>query len=165
MAAIDEVVEANHQYVLTRGIRQLPRAPARRLAVVTCMDPRIVPTVALGLEEGDAHVIRNAGGRARDALRSLVISQRLLGTTEVAIIHHTDCDSLTFTNESLREKVLIDIGADCRSMDFLPIVDVRQSVRDDIAFLRRSTLLHETTPIRGFVLDVASGHLTEVGQP
>jgi carbonic anhydrase len=162
MAVIDELIQANLEFVRKREARQLPMPPARHVAVVTCMDARIIPATALGLKEGDAHVIRNAGGRARDALRSLVISQRLLGTNEVAIIHHTDCGMLTFTNESLREKVLIDLGADCRHIDFLPFADLEQSVRDDIAFLRRSTLIPAETPIRGFVYDVASGQLSEV---
>src|SRR5919206_2715187 len=98
--------------------------PARGVAIVACMDARLIPPRLLGLKEGDAHVIRNAGGRAQDALRSLVISQRLLGTREVMVIHHTDCGMLTFSNEALRAKVRDELGEDAaalaRETDFLP---------------------------------------------
>ena len=137
--------------------------PRRHLAIVTCMDARIIPTNMLGLAEGDAHVIRNAGGRAKDALRSLVISQRLLGTNEVAVIHHTDCGMLTFSNDSLRKKVRDELGADAGDLDFLPFSDVQQSVLDDLALLRASPLIPQTIPIRGLVYDVGTGRLTEVG--
>jgi carbonic anhydrase len=136
--------------------------PARKVAIVTCMDARIIPSRALGLEEGDAHVIRNAGGRARDAIRSLVISQRLLGTREVAVIHHTDCGMLTFTNEKIRDQLRRESDADASGVDFLPFADVVESVRDDVAELRRSPLIPRDFPIRGFVYDVRSGKVTEV---
>ena len=122
MSVIDELLKANS------GVRERPSTVVpcrclrrRRLAIVTCMDAQNHPVPALGLEEGDAHVIRNAGGRARDALRSLVISQRLLGTNEIAVIHHTDCGMLTFTNPDLHAKVKKDLGADCDD-DRLPAV-------------------------------------------
>src|SRR5258708_24861737 len=102
MAVIDELVEANQKYAKQFDRGHLPMPPGRHVAIVTCMDARILPSRQLGLEEGDAHVIRNAGGRAKDALRSLVISQRLLGTNEGAVIHHTDCGMLTFDNRQLR---------------------------------------------------------------
>jgi carbonic anhydrase len=102
MSTIDELVKANQAYAACFDRGELPLPPARGIAIVTCMDARILPSRALGLQEGDAHVIRNAGGRARDALRSLIISQRLLGTREVAVIHRTDCDMLTFNNLDLR---------------------------------------------------------------
>jgi len=126
------------------------------------MDARILPGKAFGLEEGDAHVIRNAGGRARDALRSLVISQRLLGTTEVAVVHHTDCGMLTFTNRDLRTKVQQDLGRDTGEFDFQPFQDLDASVREDIEFLLGSELLDPKTLIRGFVYDVTNGRLREV---
>jgi carbonic anhydrase len=166
MAVIDELVEANQKYAKQFDRGHLPMPPRRHVAIVTCMDARIVPSRQLGLEEGDAHVIRNAGGRARDALRSLVISQRLLGTNEVAVIHHTDCGMLTFDNAGLRGKVREELGAqagaEAAGIDFLPFADVEQSVRDDVAELRASPLLPRQVPVRGFVYDVRSGRITEV---
>jgi carbonic anhydrase len=162
MSVIDELVQANAEYATTFDRGDLPMPPGRRLAVVTCMDARIIPSRALGLEEGDAHVIRNAGGRARDALRSLVISQRLLGTNEIAVIHHTDCGMLTFTNRSLHAKVKQDLGADSTAIDFLPFSDVEESVREDVEFLLSSPLIPRDVPIRGFVYDVRTGRLNEV---
>jgi carbonic anhydrase len=126
------------------------------------MDARLLPSRFLGLEEGDAHIIRNAGGRAQEALRSLVISQQLLGTREVAVIHHTDCGMLTFRNEELRARLRETLGADTGDMDFLPFTDVEESVRDDVHFLRASPLIPDDIPIRGFVYDVRTGRLTEV---
>ena len=162
MSTIDELVRANEEYARDFRHGHLPLPPARRVAILTCMDARILPSLALGLKEGDAHVIRNAGGRARDALRSLVISQRLLGTTEVAVIHHTDCGMLTFSNRSLREKVHADLGQDTGEFDFLPITDLDESVREDIEFLQATQLLNPDTLIRGFVYDVRDGRLREV---
>jgi carbonic anhydrase len=162
MSVIDELVDANTGYARTFDRGHLPMPPGRRLAVVTCMDARIVPSRQLGLEEGDAHVIRNAGGRSREALRSLVISQRLLGTNEIAVIHHTDCGMLTFTNPDLHAKVRQDLGADATGIDFLPFADVEESVREDVAFLLSSPLISGETLIRGFVYDVRTGKLSEV---
>ncbi|HEX6535194.1 MAG TPA: carbonic anhydrase [Gemmatimonadaceae bacterium] len=162
MAIIDELLEANRAYASHFDKGHLPMPPRRRVAIVTCMDARIIPSRQLGLEEGDAHVIRNAGGRAQDALRSLVISQQLLGTREVAVIHHTDCGMLTFRNEELRARLRAALGVDAEDVDFLPFADVEQSVRDDIAFLRGSPLIPREIPIRGFVYDVRSGSLSEV---
>src|SRR3954465_9669497 len=134
MSVSDELLRANAEYARTFDRGGLPMPPARRLAIVTCMDARIHPARAFGLEEGDAHVIRNAGGRAREALRSLVISQRLLGTNEIAVIHHTDCGMLTFTNSDLHAKVKKELDADSSSIDFLPFTDLEESVREDVAF-------------------------------
>jgi carbonic anhydrase len=162
MSTINELVQANEEYARDFRHGDLPLPPARRVAILTCMDARILPSRALGLEEGDAHVIRNAGGRARDALRSLVISQRLLGTTEVAVIHHTDCGMLTFSNRSLRDKVQADLRQDTGEFDFLPITDLDESVREDIEFLQATQLLNPDTLILGFVYDVRDGRLREV---
>ena len=162
MAIIDELVLANEAYARSFDHGDLPMPPARRLAILTCMDARIVPYTALGIREGDAHVIRNAGGRARDALRSVIISQRLLGTRELAVIHHTDCGMLTFNNRDLRAKVQADLGRDTGEFDFLPFVDVDESVREDIEFLEATQLLDPDTLIRGFVYDVKTGRLREV---
>jgi carbonic anhydrase len=166
MSVVDEILEANRGYASTFDRGDLPMPPKRHLAIVTCMDARIVPSRILGLDVGDAHVIRNAGGRASDALRSLVISQRLLGTTEVAVIHHTDCGMLTFSNDDLRNKVADELGQsaarEASGIDFLPFPDLDQSVRDDVLFLRRSPLIPATIAIRGFVYDVHSGQLREI---
>jgi carbonic anhydrase len=163
MSVSDELLQANAEYARAFDRGDLPMPPARRLAVLTCMDARIVPERQFGLEEGDAHVIRNAGGRARDALRSLVISQRLLGTNEIAVIHHTDCGMLTFSNRDLHAKVKQDLGADSSSIDFLPFSDLEESVREDVAFLLSSPLIPGDVLIRGFVYDVRTGRLNEVG--
>lgn len=162
MAIIDELVQANEAYARTFDRGDLPLPPARGVIILTCMDARILPSKALGLQEGDAHVIRNAGGRARDALRSIIISQRLLGTKELAVIHHTDCGMLTFSNRDLRDKVKEDLGQDTGEFDFLPFADLDESVREDIEFLQATQLLNPDTLIRGFVYDVTTGRLREV---
>src|SRR5690606_5004701 len=145
----------------------LPMPPARKVAVLTCMDARLHPSKFLGLDLGDAHVIRNAGGRAsEDAIRSLVISQRLLGTREIVVIHHTDCGMLTFTNEQLADQVQQELGVDVSGRDFLPFSDVAQSVRDDVAILRASPLIPADIPISGAIYDVRNGGLqVVVAQP
>src|SRR5882762_3642936 len=112
MSVIDEFQQANSKYAADFQKGDLPLPPARKVAAVVCMDARIDPARALGLEEGDAHVIRNAGGRIADSLRSLAISQQLLGTEEVAIVHHTDCGMLTFSDDSLRKKLRTTLSAD-----------------------------------------------------
>lgn len=136
--------------------------PARKVAVLTCMDARIVPGRALGLEEGDAHVIRNAGGRAADGLRSLIISEQLLGTTHIVVIHHTDCGMLTFSNQDLRTKLQQELHANADNIDFLPFSNLEQSVRDDVTFLRNSPFIPQSIDISGFVYDVNTGKLLPV---
>jgi carbonic anhydrase len=163
VSVIDQLVQANDHYASALGEVATPALPpARKVAIVTCMDARLLPARFLGLEEGDAHVIRNAGGRTPEALRSLVISQRLLGTHAIAVIQHTDCGMLTFSNEDLYAKVKEDLGADASAIDFLPFADLEQSVRDDVGFLRDSPLIADDTEIRGFVYDVGTRRLTEV---
>lgn len=161
MSVTDEFLEANRGYAASfdRGSLALP--PARKVAVVVCMDARIDPAKALGLEEGDAHVIRNAGGRITDALRSLAISQTLLGTREVVIIHHTDCGMLTFTDASIRAQ-LRERGVDADHVAFLPFDDLDDSVRRDLAAYAASPLVRHDVPVRGFVYDVKTGRLREV---
>ncbi len=161
MAAVDEFLHANEGYAATFAKGDLPAPPRRRVAVIACMDARLDPARFLGLEEGDAHVIRNAGGRAADAIRSLVISQQLLGTREVAVIHHTDCGMLTFTDDQLRQKLRDEVGIEYDAT-FLPFTDLEQSVRDDVAELRSSPALLKDAPVRGFIYDVKSGRLREV---
>jgi carbonic anhydrase len=163
MSVIDELLAANERYASALGEVATPALPpSRRVAIVTCMDARLLPARFLGLEEGEAHVIRNAGGRTPEALRSLVISQRLLGTNAVAVIQHTDCGMLTFKNEDLYAKVKEDLGEDASHIDFLPFPDLEQNVREDVAFLRSSPLIPEEIEIRGFIYDVHTRRLTRV---
>lgn len=161
MSVIPEFLKANERYAATFTKGHLSMPPARRVAVVACMDARLDPARVLGLQEGDAHVIRNAGGRAADALRSLVISQQLLGTREVVVVHHTDCGMLTFTDEQLRAKLRDGLGQET-TVEFLPFSDLDQSVRDDVEAIRRSRLLLPEVPVSGFVYDVKTGRLRKV---
>ena len=134
MSVVPELQEANARYAATFDKGDLPVPPRRRVAVLTCMDARLDPARFLGLEEGDAHIIRNAGGRAdKDALRSLIISQQLLGTNEVVVIHHSDCGMSNISNERMRAQLAERFGAVVDDIDFLPFSDLHQSVRDDIA--------------------------------
>ncbi|MBA2442953.1 MAG: carbonic anhydrase [Rubrobacter sp.] len=163
MAVFDEFVEANRRYAASFDKGDLPIPPARRVAVVTCMDARLDPEEFLGLEVGDAHVIRNAGGRVSDdAIRSLVISQRLLGTNEVVIVQHTGCGMLTFSNEDLAGKIRADLGADASETDFLPFTDLEENIRRDVAAVRGSELVPDDVTVSGAVYDVGSGELREV---
>ena len=160
MSVVPELLKANESYASRFDKGDLPLPPARHLAVVACMDARLDPARVLGLEEGDAHVIRNAGGRSADAVRSLVISQQLLGTREVVVIHHTDCGMLTFSDEQLRTKLKEELGRQT-DIEFLAFGDLEQSVRDDVAAIRDSPLLTQES-VRGFVYEVETGRLREV---
>jgi len=176
------VLSANEKYCSDFGAKaELPLPPARRFAILTCMDARLDPAKYAGLSEGDAHVIRNAGGRASDdAIRSLVISHKLLGTNEWFVIHHTECGMEYFTNDvmgDLLERSLetAELGPDGfrdigtgpgspagREIDWLTISDREQSVVDDVTRIRSHPLVERTIPIHGFVYDVKSGRLVEV---
>ena len=162
MSVVNEFEQANENYAAQFSKGDLPMPPGRKVAVVTCMDARLDPARFLGLEEGDAHVIRNAGGRAADAIRSLVISEQLLGTNTVVAIHHTDCGMLTFSNGDLRTKVKQDLHADAEAIDFLPFSDLEQSVRDDVALIKNSPLIPDSISVSGFIYDVRSGRLLPV---
>ena len=163
MTRIDEFKQANEQYAAEFGSGDLPVPPARGVAVVTCMDARLDPEKFLGLELGDAHVIRNAGGRVSDdAIRSLVISERLLGTDEIVIIHHTECGMLTFRNEDLAAKIKEDLGVDASGHDFLPFSGLEEGVREDINKVRSSELIPDDIIVSGAIYDVKTGELREV---
>ena len=163
MTSFDEFVEANREYAASFDRGDAPAPPARKVAVVTCMDARLHPEDFLGLEVGDAHVIRNAGGRvSEDAIRSLVISERLLGTEEIVVIHHTDCGMLTFQNEDLTAKIKEDLGVDTTGRDFLPFSNLEQSVRDDVEVLRNSNLIPDDIQVTGAIYDVETGEIREV---
>lgn len=163
MGQLEEFKRANEEYAVGFDQGDLPVPPARQVAVVTCMDARLHPEKFLGLEIGDAHVIRNAGGRvSEDAIRSLVISERLLGTTEILVIHHTDCGMLTFENEDLTAKIKEDLGVDTTGRDFLPFTDLEQSVRDDVEIIKDSELIPGDITVSGAIYDVETGELREV---
>ncbi|KAL2793166.1 carbonic anhydrase [Aspergillus keveii] len=156
-----EFEAANEKYAASFNKGDLPLPPARKVAVVACMDARLDPAKALGLEEGDAHVIRNAGGRAIDAIRSLVISQQLLGTREIVLVHHTDCGMLTFSDEVIREKIRSELGQDADHIAFLPFKDLENSVLDDIKLLQEHSLILDV-PITGYIYHVESGKISKV---
>lgn len=163
MTEVPEFLKANERYAAGFDKGGLVAVPKRRAAILTCMDARLDPARFLGLAEGDAHVIRNAGGRAdASALRSLVISQQLLGTEEVVVIHHTDCGMLGLSNAGLRARLAERLGADAGDLDFLPFDDLVQSVRDDVAALRGSPFIPAEIAISGFIYDVQTGRLEAV---
>ena len=164
---LKDLLDANGKYAAGFGEGALQMPPARHLAIVTCMDARLEPLAFLGLHLGDAHVIRNAGGRvSEDALRSLVISERLLGTDAILVIHHTDCGMLTFTDDQLRDRVRDDLGQEAHAvaagMEFLPFADLETSVRDDVAIITASPLIPHEIPVYGLIYDVSSGRLQPV---
>jgi carbonic anhydrase len=163
MAQLDQMFDANRRFAEGFDRGDLPMPPARSVAVLACMDARLHPEKFLGLEIGDAHVIRNAGGRASDdAIRSLIISSRLLGTREFVVVHHTDCGMLTFSNDDLRGKLAADTGGDASGIDFLPFSDLEQSVRDDVALIKASPFIDPDITVTGFVYDVETGKLNAV---
>jgi carbonic anhydrase len=160
------MLTANQEFQRDFAHGEAAMPPARKVAIVTCMDARIHPEQALGLEIGDAHMIRNAGGRVSDdALRSLVISSRLLGTNEFAVIHHTDCGMLTFTNDDLHAKLHEETGTDASHIDFLPFPDLEQSVRDDVSAILASPYIDDSISVSGYIYDVKSGAVTQVVAP
>jgi carbonic anhydrase len=182
MSVLDEVLSANDAYASSFGARaELALPPARKFAILTCMDARLDPAKYAGLAEGDAHVIRNAGGRASDdAIRSLVISYKLLGTQEWFVVHHTNCGMEFFTDAVMRDLLassletaalgpdgFTDIGtgpgsAEGASIDWLTISDAQQAVVDDVARIRNHPLVPGRIPIHGFLYDVRTGRLGEV---
>jgi carbonic anhydrase len=163
MSALEEVLAANDTYASTFDKASLPMPPGRQFAILTCMDARIDPARALGLEEGDAHVIRNAGGIASDdALRSLVISHHLHGTKEAFVIGHTDCGMLTFSNDDLRTTLRDRQGIEATHLDFQPFGNCAERVSASARRIRESGLLPEDFAVHGFVYDVSSGRLDPV---
>jgi len=181
-SVLEEVLSANAKYAAGFGKKSdLALPPARRFAILTCMDARLDPAKYAGLSEGDAHVIRNAGGRASDdAIRSLVISYKLLGTREWFVIHHTNCGMEFFTDALMRDllassletaelsaKGFRDVGkgpgsSEAQFVDWLTIADTAQAVVDDVTRIRRHPLVPKSIPIFGYVYDVKSGKLGEI---
>jgi carbonic anhydrase len=162
MTQTDTLLSNNESYASTFDKADLPLPPGRKVAVLACMDARLDPARALGLEEGDAHVIRNAGGVASDdAIRSLAISQHLLGTEEIVLLHHTDCGMLTFTDDDFARKMEAETGArpEWRTHSFK---DLDQDVRDTVQRIKESPFIPRTDNVRGFVYEVETGRLREV---
>ncbi|RVX74055.1 hypothetical protein B0A52_01886 [Exophiala mesophila] len=169
MSEIQKNVEAaseKYSSGFTKGHLALP--PAKKYLVLTCMDARIDPAQAFGIELGDAHVIRNAGASAHDALRSIVISQQLLGTQEIVLVKHTGCGMLTFTNEDAYALVDKNLGPDAtaeaksRNLDFLPFPEVDSAVESDVKYIRATKLVPDNVTISGWVYHVESGKTRRV---
>ncbi len=162
MTVIDELLENAVSYAASFDKGDLPLPPGRRVAIVACMDARLNPYGLLGLNEGDAHVIRNAGGVITDdEIRSLTISQRLLGTEEIMLIHHTDCGMLTFSDEGFREGIQSDTGIK-PAWSAEAFADIDADVRQSIARIKASPFIPKKDNVRGFVYDVETGSLREV---
>ncbi len=162
MSTTDELLRNNERYANSFDKGDLPMPPAKQIAIVTCMDARLSPYVMLGLSEGDAHVIRNAGGVITDdEIRSLMISQRLLGTREVMLIHHTDCGMLTFSDEELREQIQQEVGIKPH-FPLETFADLEEDVRQSIKRIEASPFIPHKDSVRGFVYEVETGRLREV---
>jgi len=163
MSVTDDLVRNNDAYASSFKKGDLPLPPAKKLAVVACMDARLDVHKILGIQEGDAHVIRNAGGAVTDdAIRSLAISQRLLGTKEIILIHHTDCGMLTFKDDDLRKQIEKETGVR-PAFALEAFGDLDEDVKQSIARIKASPFIPNKSSIRGFVYDVRTGKLNEVG--
>jgi carbonic anhydrase len=162
MSTTDELLRNNERYAESFEKGDLPVPPAKQIAIVTCMDARLSPYVMLGLSEGDAHVIRNAGGVITDdEIRSLVISQRLLGTREVMLIHHTDCGMLTFSEEEVKNQIQEEIGIK-PPFALESFTDLEENVRQSIRRIETSPFIPHKDSVRGFIYEVETGRLREV---
>jgi carbonic anhydrase len=162
MSVTDELLRNNEAYAESFDKGDLPLPPARGVAVVACMDARLDVHKILGLQEGDAHVIRNAGGVITDdEIRSLAISQRLLGTREIILIHHTDCGMLTFTDEELKQQIHEEVGMKPHfSMESFS--DLEEDVRQSMRRIQANPFIPHTESVRGFIYEVETGRLREV---
>jgi carbonic anhydrase len=162
MTVTDELLRNAEAYADAFDKGELPLPPGKKVAIVACMDARLIPTRVLGLEEGDAHVIRNAGGVVTDdEIRSLAISQRLLGTEEIILIHHTDCGMLTFTDDEFKRQVQDDTGIK-PEWAAEAFSDLDEDVRQSIGRIRASPFIPKKDSVRGFVYEVETGRLREV---
>jgi len=163
VSAVDDVLERNREYV--EGFRDgdAPMSPRLPLVVLSCLDARVQPARFLALGVGDAHVIRNAGGRATDdALRSIIVSTQLLGTRECMVIHHTDCRMQTFTNDEVRQKLRAKTGVSADDIDFMPFDDLEASAQEDVRTIRAHPLLPKDLDVTAWIYDVETGKLDEV---
>jgi carbonic anhydrase len=162
MSQIDDLLKNNEAFAEGFDKGDVPLPPARKVAIVACMDARVNPYPMLGLEIGDAHVIRNAGGVVTDdEIRSLAISQHLLGTEEIMLIHHTDCGMLTFSNEDFHQ-MLEEKSGERPEWDSMNFSDLGEDVRDSIKRIKESPFILNKDAIRGFIYDVHTGRLEEV---
>ena len=162
MSTTDELLRSAEAYAAKFSQGSLPLPPGRKVAVLACMDARLNPYGLLGLKEGDAHVIRNAGGVVTDdEIRSLAISQRLLGTEEIVLIHHTDCGMLTFTDDDFKRSVQDDVGIK-PEWATEAFTDLDEDVRQSIARIKASPFIPRKQSVRGFVYDVETGALREI---
>jgi carbonic anhydrase len=162
MSNTDELVANNQKYAERFDKGELPLPPARKLAIIACMDARVSPYALLGLKEGDAHVIRNAGGVVTDdEIRSLAISQRLLGTEEIMVIHHTDCGMLTFNDDDFKAQIEQDTGIKPQ-WAVEAFSDLDKDVKQSIARIKASPFIPRKESVRGFVYEVETGRLREV---
>lgn len=165
MGVYEDAVSANQRYADAFRLGALPLPPARKLAVVACMDARLTVEEVLGLKTGDAHIIRNAGGLVNDeTLRSLIISTRLLGTRTIFVLEHTDCGMLTFTDQQLREQLQRDTGQDAGHLHFGTFTDVAANLRAQLRRIRENPFLPAGIAVHGFIYDVRTGRLQEVSQ-
>ncbi|KAI1348163.1 beta carbonic anhydrase clade D [Xylaria sp. FL0043] len=160
------LVDKNAEYARTFDKGDLALPPAKKYLVLTCMDARIDPAAAFGIALGDAHVIRNAGASAKDARRSIVISEQLLGTREIILVKHTGCGMLTFTNEDAHELVKKNLGptaaAELGPLDFLPFTDLEDAVKEDVEYLKRSATVPEDVKISGWIYEVETGKVRQI---
>ena len=163
MSYFENFLKANQAYVELHGDLHLSIKPKTKVAIVTCMDSRLHVAPALGLALGDAHILRNAGGRVTDdMIRSLVISQQQMGTRDIVVLHHTDCGAQTFENGPFQEYLKEELGVDVSDQDFLPFQDIEESVREDMQLLIESHLIPDDVVISGAVYDVDTGRMTVV---
>jgi len=162
VSVTDELLKNNEAYAESFDKGDLPMPPGKQIAIVTCMDARLSPYVMLGLSEGDAHVIRNAGGVITDdEIRSLLISQRLLGTQEIMLIQHTDCGMLTFTDDEVKQQIYDDVGIK-PGFALESFSDLDGNVRQSIGRIKASPFVPHKDSVRGFVYEVETGKLREV---
>jgi carbonic anhydrase len=162
MTVTDDLLANNERYAVGFAKGDLGMPPAKRVAIVACMDARLDPARALGLEEGDAHVIRNAGGVVTDdVIRSLAISQRLLGTSEIILVHHSDCGMLTFSDDEVKAQIERDTGIR-PPFALESFTDLDADIRQSFARIAASPFVPNKTSVRGFVYDVKTGRLREV---
>ncbi len=160
---LKEVLAGNAEYGRTFDRSKLPLPPAKKLAILACMDARIDVHALTGLREGDTHVIRNAGGIAtEDALRSFIISNELLGTKEFLVINHTDCGMLTFKDEDLQDTLTKKYSANAAKINFHAFGDLEENVRTQVERIRTNPFIPKNIPVTGFVYDVKSGKLNRV---